>query len=209
MSGKTAKIADTMLSMLRRSLYVGRMIKFCFPSKGMANSLVGVSIRTVFVQIYICKCRLTGNLRTGVNWKTLLWWLGPWCNQQKAPKNVVSEDFTVSSESIGFRFRVYSGPVRNGAVLVLPGLHPDGLDDDRMDRFCTVLARSGAVIGVPELPTMMQSVMVPQLLDDTEAAAQFFTYSIYQLHQETFGVFVFRHLQLLVCIWLDTTSGLL
>ena len=52
-SGKTAKIADTMLSMLRRSLYV-QNDQILFSIKRHGNSLVGVSIRTVFVQIYIC-----------------------------------------------------------------------------------------------------------------------------------------------------------
>ena len=141
-----------------------------------------------------------------MNWKTLLWWLGPWCNQQKAPKIVASEDFTVSTEPSDFRFRVYSGSVRNGAVLVLPGLHPDGLDDDRMDRFCKVLARSGAVVGVPELPTMMQSVMVPQLCD-TEAAACFTSY-LSKYTRRVLVCFVFPHLQSLV-YWLHMPSGLL
>ena len=134
-----------------------------------------------------------------MNWKTLLWWLGPWCNQQKVPKSIESEDFTISSQSSDFRFRVYSGPVQTGAVLVLPGLHPDGLDDERMNRFCTVLASSGAVVGVPELPTMTQSVMVPKLLDDTEVAAGFFTSYLSEMHQKSFGVF---------CISASSIAGL-
>ena len=134
-----------------------------------------------------------------MNWKTLIWWLGPWCDQQKAPKNITREDFTVSALSRSFRFRVYSGSSQNGAVLVFPGLHPDGLDDERIDRFCKVLARAGAVVGVPELPTMMQSVMVPELLGDAEASAQFFASYISELGQDTFGVF---------CISASSIAGL-
>ena len=134
-----------------------------------------------------------------MNWKTLLWWLGPWCAQHKAPKSVTCIDFFISEKPNSFRFRVYSSSVKNGAVLVLPGLHPDGLDDKRIDRFCKVLARSGAVVGVPELPTMMESVMVPQMLSDTEESALFFRSYLRKMNQDTFGVF---------CISASSIAGL-
>ena len=134
-----------------------------------------------------------------MNWKTLLWWLGPWCNQQKAPQSVTGKDCMVPTESGSFRFRVYSCTVQNGAVLVLPGLHPDGLDDERINRFCKVLAGSGAVVGVPELPTMVQSVMIPQLLSDSEAAVQFFTSYLSEVGQDDFGIF---------CISASSIAGL-
>ena len=124
-----------------------------------------------------------------MDWKTLLWWLGPWCNQELAPAEIGFQDTTVCTAERAFRFRLYTGAVRNGAVLVLPGLHPDGLDDARIDRFCRVLAEAGAVVGVPELPTMMESVMVPSLLDDVERAGTFFAQLLSQNGVETFGVF--------------------
>lgn len=134
-----------------------------------------------------------------MDWKTLLWWLGPWCNQERSPEDVGFQDTVLGSAENAFRFRLYTGSARTGAVLVLPGLHPDGLDDSRMDRFCRVLASSGAVVGVPELPTMMQSVMVRSLLDDVELAARFFTQLMSQNAIETFGVF---------CISASSIAGL-
>ena len=134
-----------------------------------------------------------------MNWKTLLWWLGPWCNQEKSPKSITTEEHFVSTNNDSFRFRIYSGAVRLGAVLVLPGLHPDGLDDRRVDRFCRVLAGSGAIVGVPELPTMTQSVMVPSLLEDTEAAVELFVSYLSDVGQETLGVF---------CISASSIAGL-
>ena len=134
-----------------------------------------------------------------MNWKTLLWWLGPWCNQEKSPKSIKTDEQMVRLENHSFRFRIYSGPVRQGAVLVLPGLHPDGLNDHRVDRFCRVLARSGAIVGVPELPTMTQSVMVPKLLDDTEAAVELFASYLSDFGRCTFGVF---------CISASSIAGL-
>ena len=134
-----------------------------------------------------------------MDWKTLLWWLGPWCNQELAPDGVGFQDTVLRTSENAFRFRLYTGSARTGAVLVLPGLHPDGLDDARMDRFCRVLAGSGAVVGVPELPTMMQSVMVRSLLEDVELAARFFTQLMSQNDVETFGVF---------CISASSIAGL-
>ena len=134
-----------------------------------------------------------------MNWKTLLWWLGPWCNQERYPKSITTEEHFVSLDNDSFRFRIYLGSVQQGAVLVLPGLHPDGLDDRRVDRFCRVLAGSGAIVGVPELPTMTQSVMLPRLLDDTEAAIQLFASYLSDNGQDTFGVF---------CISASSIAGL-
>ena len=102
-------------------------------------------------------------------------------------------------ESHSFRCRIYLGSIQQGAVLVLPGLHPDGLDDRRVDRFCRVLARAGAIVGVPELPTMTKSVMVPDLIEDTEAAIQMFASYLSDVGQETLGVF---------CISASSIAGL-
>ena len=134
-----------------------------------------------------------------MNWKTLLWWLGPWCNQEKSPKSITTEERMVRLDNHSFRFRMYSGSVRQGAVLGFTGLHPDGLEDRRVDRFCRVLAGSGAIVGVPELPTMTQSVMVPKLLEDTEAAVELFASYLSDVGQENFGVF---------CISASSIAGL-
>ena len=133
-----------------------------------------------------------------MDWKTLLWWLGPWCNQENLPKHHNCRT-NVCLDDHSFRFRIYSGSIQQGAVLVLPGLHPDGLDDLRVDRFCRVLAKSGSIVGVPGLPTMTQSVMVPQLLVDTEAVVESFAAYLSDVGQVTFGVF---------CISASSIAGL-
>ena len=91
------------------------------------------------------------------------------------------------------------GPKLHGAVLVLPGLHPDGIDDRRVDRFCRVLARAGATVGLPELPSMTESVMKHQLLLDTESAIKMFESILSEKGRSTFGVF---------CISASSLAGL-
>ena len=108
---------------------------------------------------------------------------------RKISQNITTVERTVCLDDHSFRFRIYSGSIQQGAVLVLPGLHPDGLDDLRVDRFCRVLAKSGSIVGVPELPTMTQSVMIPQLLVDTEAVVESFAAYLSDVGQVTFGVF--------------------
>ena len=123
-----------------------------------------------------------------MNWKTLLWWLGPWCNQEKiSQKHQKTDEQMVCLENHSFRFRILFRSVRQGACTGFYCLHPDGLNDHRVDRFCRVLARSGAIVGVPELPTMTQSVMVPKLLDDTEAAVELFASYLSDFGRCTFG----------------------
>ena len=67
-------------------------------------------------------------------WLKLLRWLGPWCNQGRAPK-ISHHDEEVDFGTNKFRCRVYRPSRLSGAVVVLPG-SPDGLDDARLDRFC-------------------------------------------------------------------------
>ena len=134
-----------------------------------------------------------------VNWIRLLWWLGPWCDQQRAPKDIKHLDLQVRSPTESFRFRQYTGTIVRGAVMVLPGLHPDGLDDPRLDRFCRVLADAGVLVGIPELPTMRRSIMDPSVLLDTENAVQFFLSQLESKGLNSFGMF---------CISASSIAGL-
>ncbi len=129
-----------------------------------------------------------------VDWLTLLWWLGPWCDQTRAPNNIQHQDCSIS-----FRFRVYRPRRYSKAVMVLPGLHPDGIDDARLDRFCRVLASAGVLVGIPELPTMMRSMMEPKLLDETTTAGEHFYSLCCQEGFSQFGVF---------CISASSIAGL-
>jgi pimeloyl-ACP methyl ester carboxylesterase len=134
-----------------------------------------------------------------VNRTRLLWWLGPWCDQQRIPQHIEHVDLTVTTSTNPFRFRLYQGSVVRGAVLVLPGLHPDGIDDSRLDRFCRVLADSGVLVGIPELPTMRRSIMDPSVLIDTEIAAQVFLSQLENRGFNSFGMF---------CISASSIAGL-
>ncbi len=129
-----------------------------------------------------------------LDWLTLLWWLGPWCDQSRVPKEIQCQDHEVP-----FRFRVYRPRQYSKAVMVLPGLHPDGLDDARLDRFCRVLASAGVMVGISELPTMMRSMMAPELLDETITAAEYFHALCIQEGYPTFGIF---------CISASSIAGL-
>ena len=118
-------------------------------------------------------------------WLRLLWWLGPWCDQKRAPKNIEHHDSMLSG-SRECTLRIYTHTTRmspHAAILVLPGLHPDGLSDARMDRFCRVLADAGMVVGAPELPSMVDSVMQEHVLQDGEIALQGFQRAL----QERYG----------------------
>ena len=134
-----------------------------------------------------------------VNWTRLLWWLGPWCDQQRSPNHIQHRDFQVDASSESFRFRQYSGATVRGAVMVLPGLHPDGVNDPRLDRFCKVLADSGVLVGIPELPTMKRSIMESSVLIDAEEAVRFFLSQIESKGFNSFGLF---------CISASSIAGL-
>ncbi len=90
---------------------------------------------------------------------TLLWWLGPWMNQQKSPSDISLEKIPVSNSE--FELFVYRSQRKEskGAMYVIPGLHYEGPEDIRLDRFARVLAASGMVVGVPALPTMKNLIM--------------------------------------------------
>ena len=92
---------------------------------------------------------------------TLLRWLGPWMDQNRAPKGVKREDLQKKEED--FSIWVYSSQHVRGALYIVPGLHHEGPSDPRLDRFARVLAKAGIVVGVPFLPTSMSLRMEPSL----------------------------------------------
>lgn len=131
-------------------------------------------------------------------WLKLLRWLGPWCNQERAP-DILHHDEVVPFERTSFRCRIYRPQRFDGSIIVLPGLHPDGLDDARLDRFCRVLAGAGILVGAPELPTMKASVMHPSLLAETRVALQYFQRQFQMENIQTSGLF---------CISASSIAGL-
>ena len=59
-----------------------------------------------------------------------------------------------------------------GAYLVAPGLHFDGPDDPRLDRFCRVLAAAGFVVAAPRLPGYLDLRVERAVADDFEFAGR-------------------------------------
>ena len=55
-----------------------------------------------------------------------------------------------------------------GSYLVAPGLHFDGPDDPRLERFCRILAHAGFRVVAPILPTYAELVAHPSAIDDLE-----------------------------------------
>jgi pimeloyl-ACP methyl ester carboxylesterase len=94
---------------------------------------------------------------------SLVRWLGPWTPETRVP-DVRIETVTVDGR---FPARVYHprGEVR-GALAIAPGLHHDGPDDRRMDRFCRVLAASGILTMAPFLPDFVALRVTPAAIED-------------------------------------------
>jgi pimeloyl-ACP methyl ester carboxylesterase len=112
----------------------------------------------------------------------LLWWLGPW--QRGTPSGVQRETRILRAgvasgrradeagrhsgerELVTHLYRPVGTPL--GAYLVTPGLHFDGPDDPRLDRFCRILARAGFVVAAPRLPGYLDLRVEPSVADDLE-----------------------------------------
>lgn len=84
----------------------------------------------------------------------LAWWLGPWSPRAARPRNVRRRMLRNIHSADGGPSYVYAptdGAPRV-AWLISPGLHHEGPDDPRMDRFASVLASAGAVVLSPRSP---------------------------------------------------------
>lgn len=124
----------------------------------------------------------------------LLRWLGPWTDSTKSPTDVERTESRVrEGELRGKRghdaalregvahaplleadatsrldVAVYEGRRTLGLIVIGPGLHFDGPDDPRMDRFCRVLAHAGFVVVVPYLPSYVDLRVDPKAVEDHE-----------------------------------------
>jgi pimeloyl-ACP methyl ester carboxylesterase len=65
-------------------------------------------------------------------------------------------------------YRPNSPPL--GAYVVVPGLHPQGPDDPRLDRFCRVLAAAGFLVCAPLLPDYLALRLTDDVSRDLQAA---------------------------------------
>ena len=99
----------------------------------------------------------------------LMQWLGPWKSDAALPDDVerahVRCDSTPSFDMLFYR-RIRRAP--KGALLLLPGLHPKGPFDPRLDRFARILASAGFVVASPLLPDFKNLRVNPNVIKDAE-----------------------------------------
>jgi len=93
----------------------------------------------------------------------LLQWLGPWTRQDKSPKGIKLRIIETSTGPL----RLYSSKRDHlGPLFLLSGLHPEGPADPRVDRFARVMANAGYIVGAPQLKSMTDCQMSPELCSD-------------------------------------------
>ncbi len=101
------------------------------------------------------------------------WWLGP---KADAPAPAVEQrTITIDPAAPGDRPLTAltfapRGREPDGALLLIPGLHPDGPTDARMMRFASVLAHGGVYVLSPTLPDLAALKLAPTLMPDARRA---------------------------------------
>lgn len=120
----------------------------------------------------------------------LLEWLGPWAPARALPRGVRRETWLLREGDVpGRRARRHGTRPRPGRAmrleahvfhprgerlgtfLVTPGLHFDGPDDPRLERFCRILAHAGFRVVAPTLPSYAELVVSSDAVDDLEVVA--------------------------------------
>jgi pimeloyl-ACP methyl ester carboxylesterase len=100
-------------------------------------------------------------------------WLGPWANDDVSPQGVTrtpelyGDDQGVAVR--GVRYEPQDGNV-TGTYLVAQGLHYEGADDPRMDRFCRVLAGAGFIVIAPMLTDFLSLEVTPRSTEELATA---------------------------------------
>lgn len=117
---------------------------------------------------------------------TLMYWLGPWTDQEKYPSKVTREGHKYRS-LVDEDLWIYRGRKSRRPLFLIPGIQHLGPNDPRLDRFARVLAASGYIVGVPSLPTMIGLRMEEALLEDTTAAFLNFS-ALFQVPSAVFSV---------------------
>lgn len=97
-------------------------------------------------------------------------WLGPWST--RAPRHVGRASLGLAAAGGLLRGALYEPTDRaaTGALLVVPGLHPFGPDDARLDRFCRVLAASGLLVLAPFVRRHLALEVAADAADDVALA---------------------------------------
>ncbi|MEZ4370867.1 MAG: hypothetical protein R3B07_08575 [Polyangiaceae bacterium] len=123
----------------------------------------------------------------------LLRWLGPWTPDHRAPAGLRTTREVIRAGRLpgvrGFHagelarpaawrgeapetqleiVRYYPRESPVGHFIVVQGLHYQGPDDPRLDRFCRVLAGAGLMVHAPMLPSYLDLLLSPTVSDDLE-----------------------------------------
>ncbi len=101
------------------------------------------------------------------------YWLGPWHAAKgntvlpRSLRAIVRRRENVG-ETDAYVFTAQAAP--QGTYVVLQGLHYEGPDDPRLDRFCRVLAASGFLVIAPNIRSFRSLSLDPSAFDDARAA---------------------------------------
>lgn len=99
---------------------------------------------------------------------TVARWLGPWAGTATRPEHIAQHDDILDGDR-PIRVRVYHPRGRVRAVyMIAPGLHYEGADDPRQDRFCRVLATAGHLVLAPILQDFIDLIPTARVIDDFE-----------------------------------------
>jgi dienelactone hydrolase len=100
---------------------------------------------------------------------------GPWVARLTAwdRRAFGVSDVAVPARRGALRGRLYrpEGAVSRAVVLV-PGVHAEGIDEPRLDRFARDVAAAGLAVLTPELPDLLDYRITPRSPDDIEDAAR-------------------------------------
>lgn len=100
----------------------------------------------------------------------LLYWLGPWTPQERAPEDIERHPSSYRSRNEVQPLWIYRGKDSKWPLFLVPGIQHQGPADPRLDRFARVLAHAGYVVGVPALPTMIDLRMEVEVIEDVQQA---------------------------------------
>jgi hypothetical protein len=101
-------------------------------------------------------------------------WLGPWTHQARTPERVRSVVVDGMWSGRPVKVRRYNPPGRpHGVVILALGLHYQGPDDPRADRFARVLADSGVIVWAPYVPTFQGLRLDPDAIAEFRDAVAF------------------------------------
>jgi dienelactone hydrolase len=98
------------------------------------------------------------------------WWADPLADWQTV--DYTTEDTALQVRAGRIRARLYRpATIRTRTVLLTGGVHAKGIDEPRLTKFATDLARGGTTVVTAEVPDLLRYRITPALTDAIEDAA--------------------------------------